>query len=68
MIRPHTEFTFKLTAIQAQTVFNLLACMMEDDSFREIWKSRKSRRLARASVQRFERQLNRQYKLTGVEI
>ena len=61
------EFCFTLDPEQAQEIYSLLACYLENDEFPKIWDT-KSNQCARNSVRRFQRQLDRQYAETGIEI
>ena len=68
-IRPHTPFRFELTAKQAQDIFNICACMFDERQLcADIWPKAKRRAQLRSAVRRFNRQLNRQYHETGVEV
>jgi hypothetical protein len=60
-------FNFKLTPLEAQELYDLLACYVEDYApFKEIWTSAKKRRKARAAFRRFGGQLNQEYRRTGI--
>ena len=64
-----TEFSFKMTARQAQTLFSVCACMMEERQlFWQIWSSDQRRKDVRAAFRRFSRQLNQEYARTGAEV
>jgi hypothetical protein len=61
-------FNFQLTAMQAQTIFNLVECMREEPVFREIWNTKPDRAQADGARRAFNRQLNAEYRRTGVEV
>ncbi len=63
------QFHFTLTPEQAQTCFNIMACMMEErELVGKIWRTKKDRARARAAFRSYDRQLNLEYDRTGVEV
>ncbi len=56
------EIKINLTMGQAQTLFNVMACFIEEpELFKSIWTTAKGRRHVRASILRFQHQLDRYY-------
>jgi len=68
------QFTFKLTPVQAQSIFSALACFREELQYNKQewkhtgWADKKSIARLRKAVNRFDRQLNVQYAETGIEV
>jgi len=66
---PNTLFRFDLTAADAQTIFNMCDCLLDERQLvADIWRSKKDRARIRKAFRRFQRQLDRQYNETGVEV
>ena len=62
-------FTFTLTPKQAQTIFNVTQCFLEEPELvKAIFPKWKERQEMRGAIRRFDNQLNRQYQKTGVEV
>jgi hypothetical protein len=73
-MKQNEQFTFKLTPVQAQTIFSALACFDEELAYnKQEWKhtgwSRPGhRQVLRNAIRRYDRQLNSQYAATGIEV
>lgn len=62
-----TSFQFKLTPRQAQDIFSALACFLDERQLVKDTFGKHAKQLRKAA-RRYERQLNAQYKATGIEV
>jgi hypothetical protein len=62
-------FTFKLAPKQAQNLFDVTQCFLEEPQLvNDTFRYKKGRAKMRAAIRCFEKQLHRQYQETGIEV